>query len=77
MVEVRDLRKDETLPDNGDWVLIEKVGERFTANGSVSGKRDATFFTPPAFQTEEAAIAASKAWAEANDVSVVYVRDAP
>lgn len=77
MVEVRNIRKGEEPPKNADWVLIERAGARFVANGSAAGKRDVTFFRPPSFDTVEAAIAASCAWAEDNDVSVVYVRDVP
>lgn len=74
MVQVRDIDSKEMPPENGDWVLVEKVGEKFTANGSVSGNMSATFFAPPAFDSIEEAIGASKSWAAENDVPVVYIR---
>jgi hypothetical protein len=76
MVKVRDIGENERPPECADWVLIEQTPSgRFMANGSASGKMDATFFRPPSFDTVDAAIAASRAWAEANDVPVIYVRD--
>ena len=77
MVQVRDIHEHEDPPKDADWVLIERAGSRFVANGSAAGKRDATVFRPPPFDTVEAAITASRAWAEANDVPIVYVRDIP
>lgn len=74
MVEVRDIQTNETPPENGDWVLIEKVGTKFVANGSAAGTRDVTFFKPGTFATADDAIAASVAWAVQNEVPVVYVR---
>ncbi len=73
MAEVRDIKAHENPPENTDHVLIEKAGGRFIANGSVAGKIDATFFAPPP-SIEAAAVAAAKAWAEINDVPVIYVR---
>jgi nicotinamidase-related amidase len=77
MAEIRYISKGEGPPKDVDCVLIEKAGNRFVANGSVAGKRDATFFTPPPFPTVEAAVDAAKAWAEAHGVPIVYVRDIP
>jgi hypothetical protein len=74
MVEVREIEKDEALPD-GEWVVIEPRGNwSYVANGSVGGKNEATFFTPPAFTTLDDAINASLIWAEQNEVSIVYVK---
>jgi hypothetical protein len=74
MVEVRDITKNEQPPAGADWVLIERVGERYRANGSAGGKSEATFYTPAPFNTLDTAITASSAWAEINDVPVIYVR---
>jgi hypothetical protein len=74
MVEVRDIGINETAPD-ADCVVIERAGGgRFRANGSVAGKANASFWTPPNFDSIEAAIQASITWATANDVPVVYVK---
>ena len=78
MVEVRDIGKNEQPPEGADWVLIEQTPSGgFMANGSASGKMDATFFRPPHFDTVDAAIAAARSWADANDVPVIYVRGIP
>ncbi len=79
MVEIRDIPNGELPPENIDCVLIEKSGSKFTAKGSVGAPapRSATFYTPPAFPTLEAAIEASMAWAEEmNDVPVIYIKRA-
>jgi hypothetical protein len=74
MAEVREIEKEDALPE-GDWVLIESRGKwSYVAKGSAAGKNDATFFTPPGFTTLDDAINASLAWAELNEVPVVYVR---
>ena|SRR5690348_13439189 len=74
MVEVRNIQKNEQPPKDTDYVLIEKTPSgRFMANGSAAA--NGLFFKPPPFDTVEAAIAASRSWADANDVPVVYMRD--
>jgi len=78
MVDVRDITHSEQPPENADCVVIDPTpGGKFVANGSASGKKSATFFKPPAFATLQQAIAASRQWAEENDVPVVYVRGIP
>jgi hypothetical protein len=74
MVEIRDITTDEQPPAGADWVLIERTGERYVANGSAAGKREATFYTPAPFDALDTAIKASSTWAEINDVPVIYVR---
>ncbi len=75
MVEIRDIPNGELPPENVDCVLIEKSDSKFIAKGSVGAPapRSAIFYNPPAFPTLEAAIKASTAWAETNDVSVIYL----
>jgi hypothetical protein len=62
IVEVRDIQSTETPPENADWVLVEKAGEKFVANGSASGINGATFYKPAAFDTVDDAIKSSLAW---------------
>lgn len=74
MVQVRNIAAHETPPSNVDHVFIERTGNKYTANGSVAHAKSGTFWTPPPFDTVDAAISASVGWAEQNDVTVVYVR---
>lgn len=75
MVAVREISKDEQLYEDADYIIIEPTAAgRFTANGSVTHRDGANFFTPPPFATLEIAIAISRDWAKANKVHAVYVR---
>jgi hypothetical protein len=74
MVEVQNISLNETPPEGTDCVVIENAGNKFVANGSVAGERVVTFFKPPPFESLGAAIEAASAWAEENDVPVVYVK---
>ncbi len=75
VAEVREISFKEYPPKGADWLLIERAGDKFTVNGSATGKREATFFVPRAFDTIDSAISPAKGWAELNDVPVVYIRD--
>jgi hypothetical protein len=79
MVEVQNIRKDEQPPEAAHWVLIEKTSSGvFTARGSAFASRNAIrFFRQSRYATFTAAVAAASAWAENNEVPVVYVRDIP
>ncbi|CAO4134733.1 hypothetical protein [Methylorubrum extorquens] len=75
MAEIRDIAPDESPSSDQDHVLIVPgAGGKFVANGSASGRMDATFWTPPPFDTLEAAIASAQAWASQNDVPHIFLR---
>ena len=83
MTEVREISKAGARPDDVDHVLIEPTSSgKFTANGSAThpdndsrklADKGATFYSPPAFETLEAAIASAKEWADKHNVPTVYV----
>jgi hypothetical protein len=54
--------------------LIEKVDEKFVADGSVSAIDGPAYYQPEPFDTLDEAVTASLVWAEKNDVPFVYVR---
>ena len=77
MIEVRGIEATESPPRGADWVLVEITSAgNFVANGVVAhaNARGATFFTPPPFESLEAALRASEAWASENCVTAIYVR---
>ncbi|WP_271899280.1 hypothetical protein [Candidatus Phyllobacterium onerii] len=76
MTELRDIDNLATPPEVGDWVLIERDGEKFIASGPVNGTRKASFFKPTPFDTLDQAVTASLVWAEQNEVPFVYIRAA-
>ncbi len=76
MVELRDIEYDEDPPENEDWVLISRAGEKFVASGSSAETHGATFYSPQPFDTLDEAVTASRDWAAHNDVGVIYVRGA-
>jgi hypothetical protein len=77
MVDIRNIEKHETPPSGSSHVLIEKVSGRFRVIGFVAGKKEGTFFVPNLFDDLANAIAASRRWAEDEDVPVIYVKDIP
>ena len=73
MVVVRDILRHERPAENM-WVVIEFGGGRFVANGFRPDEGHGIFWTPPAFDTLDEAIAASIDWASKNGVPTVYVK---
>lgn len=71
MVEVRNLARDESVPAYAPSVIIERAGIRFNVTGFSPG------YVPNPFDSFDEALHVSRAWAEANDVPVVYIRDIP
>ena len=74
MIEFRQIEPSATLP-NDDWVLIERARGRVAAKGSLIRDRGLAF-GPAIFADLHSALGAMKAWAEANNVRVIYVKDA-
>ena len=74
MTEVRDIEVAATPPANEDWVLVERAGSKFAANGAVTAIDGMGVFKPEPFDTLDEAVTASLVWAEKNDVPYVYVR---
>jgi hypothetical protein len=74
MAKVREIPKSERPFESERCIVVEQAGGRFVANGFSPGKMSGTVWAPPAFDTLTTAIAASVAWADRNDVAVVYVR---
>lgn len=75
MVEIKEISNGQDLAANTHYVLIELTDAgRFTARGLATYADGANLFTPAPFGSLEAAIAISKAWAETNNVRVIYVR---
>jgi hypothetical protein len=74
MVAVRHIPKSERPFESERCIMVEHAGGRFVANGFAPGKMSGTVWAPPAFETLDAAVAASVAWATLNDVTNVYVR---
>ena len=59
-------------------MVIERAGDKFIARSSPSGKKSSdAAFRPQPFATLQEATSASRAWAQANDIPVVYLRDIP
>jgi hypothetical protein len=77
LVEVRNLADGEAAPSGAAWVLIEKVGETFAVNGQANGNSIAASFSPRGFDTGEAAIKASVAWADLLGIPLIYVKGLP
>jgi hypothetical protein len=78
MTETRKIGKGQQPPRDTDQFLIDRVGTHSVVNGSaITGSKDAIYFLPPPYGTVEAAISAANAWAEANDVPIIYLRDIP
>ena len=70
---------DEHLPENGDWVLVERdsSGGCAAIGSVVEHGRGASFYVPePALESDlEAAIDKATSWAEEHQIETVYVRD--
>jgi hypothetical protein len=75
MVEVLNLTDGEAEPDGAAWVLIEKKADEYIITGRASGRTIDASFAPCGFDTAEAAIKASVAWADLLGIPVIYVRD--
>jgi hypothetical protein len=72
------LRPNESLPDDQDWVLVERDNSgAYASGGSAAHGRGVTFHVPtPAPEEEiEAAIERAVRWAEEHEVGTVYVRE--
>jgi hypothetical protein len=74
MAIVRDIPKSERPFEDERCIVVEHAGGRFVANGFSPGKMSGAVWAPAAFPTLDEAVAASVAWAERNDVAIVYVR---
>ena len=61
----------------GDFVEIVCVNDMFLADGSVAYENPAhaVFFNPPPFENLEAAVNASKEWADSHGIPKIYVRE--
>jgi hypothetical protein len=78
MAEIRDIAPHESpSPDQDHVLIVPNAGGKFVANGSASGRMDATFWTPAPFDTLAAAIASAQAWAGKNDVPHIFIRQRP
>jgi hypothetical protein len=75
MMEVRNLRPDETQPSGPAWVLIEKIGDKYAVRGQANHKAVDASFAPSDFDTAEVAIKASVAWADLLGIPLLYVKD--
>jgi hypothetical protein len=75
VVEVRNLGSNQAGPDGAAWVLIEKVGDKYSVTGRASQKAIDASFAPREFDTAEEAIKASVVWADLLGIPVLYVRD--
>jgi hypothetical protein len=75
LVQIIHMQMGAPPPSMPDHVLIEPLpGGKFTARGSVINSHSLAFFNPSPFGSLEEAIASSKSWAEANKVTVIYVK---
>ena len=75
MPDIRDISAREVPNTDRDYVLIESLSNhKFVGSGSATGKIGAIYWTPPIFDTFEAALSHGVSWAEAHGVQVVYVR---
>ncbi|UXN67497.1 hypothetical protein N8E89_28795 (plasmid) [Phyllobacterium sp. A18/5-2] len=59
MTQVKDIDISATPPQNEDWVLIEKVDEKFVADGSVSAIDGPAYYQPEPFDTLDEAVTAA------------------
>jgi hypothetical protein len=73
MIEIRDIALSVNPPSIGDWVLIEGLRGRFAAKGSLT-KNDGVPFGPIIFADLSSAMEASWAWAQENQVPIIYVK---
>lgn len=74
MVEIRGITAVENPSQDHVLIVCDPEG-KYIANGSVSGHMEATFWAPPPFDNFQVAIAQALAWAKANNVTYVYVRE--
>ncbi len=65
---------EDPHPDS-DYVLVERLpGGKVSVSGAVMAETARRYWTPPEFDSLDAAIAAALWWADQNDVPLVYVR---
>jgi hypothetical protein len=72
LVEFRRVDSAHSPPADRDWALIESARGVIAAKGELI--RSLGFFGPMLFNDIQDALDAMKAWAEENNVSVVYLR---
>jgi hypothetical protein len=75
MVEVRNLKGNDSGPEGTGWVMLEKRGGFYFLTGRASGKSVDADVAPSGFDSPDAAIHAATHWADLLAVPVVYVRD--
>jgi hypothetical protein len=74
VVEFRRVDSAHSPPVDRDWALIESARGVIAAKGELI--RSLGSFGPMLFNDLQDALDAMKAWAEENNVSVVYLREA-
>jgi hypothetical protein len=75
VVELRRLEASSSPPVDRDWALIESARGVIAAKGSLVRSLEASF-GPALFEDLEHALDAMKAWAEENNVAVLYLKEA-
>jgi hypothetical protein len=75
VVELRRLQVSSLPPADRDWALIESARGVIAAKGSLAHSVDSSF-GPTLFENLEDALDVMKAWAEKNNVAVVYLKEA-
>jgi hypothetical protein len=74
MVEIRGITAVED-PSHDHVLIVCDPGGKYIATGSMSGRMEASFWAPAPFNDFQVAIEQALAWAKANNVTYVYVRD--
>lgn len=73
MAELVAIRNGEIVSHQSDYVLIRTVEGKVVAFGVCQCPRGTRVFRPSPFDSKASALIVSSRWADANDVSVIYV----